>query len=121
VFASKRSIAPNTERLSREQWQHQLGSSDRPRLGARLLLPCISRCCPSHAPRDRPTLMKWISILTLSSAGNCKRGSEATAAVSGVPVPGELYQSIAGYVARGVRGEPRGRKPGAGPDTTNLR
>ena len=76
---------------------------------------------PNHAPRDRPALMKSISILTLSSAGIRKRGSEATAAGSGVPEPGELWQSIAGYVARGVRGEPRGRKLGAGRETTNPR
>jgi hypothetical protein len=50
-----------------------------------------------------------------------ERGSEATAALSGLPIPDELWQSIAGYVARGVRGEPRGRKHGAGPETTNLR
>jgi hypothetical protein len=56
---------------------------------------------------------------TLSWEGIRKRGSEATAAISGAPEPGELWQSIAGYVARGVRGDPRGRKPGAGPEATN--
>ena len=76
---------------------------------------------PSRAPRDRPALMKSISIPTLSSERIRKRGSEATAAVSGAPEPCEWWQSIAGYVARGVRGEPRGRKPGAGPEATNLR
>ena len=76
---------------------------------------------PRHAPRDRPAWMKSISIATLSSARIRKRGSEATAAVSGAPEPGESWQSIAGYVAWGVRGDPRGRKPGAGPEATNPR
>lgn len=42
-------------------------------------------------PRDRLASMP-ISILTLSSAGIRKKGGEATAAGSGAPEPGELWQ-----------------------------
>ena len=76
---------------------------------------------PSRAPRDRPALMKSISMPTLSWEEIRRRGSEATAAISGAPEPGEWWQSIVGYVARGVRGDPRGRKSGAGSAVTNRR
>jgi hypothetical protein len=50
-----------------------------------------------------------------------KRGIEAIAAVTGVREPGELLRSSVDYVAPGVRGDPRGRKCGAGPRAANLR
>src|SRR6516162_967789 len=40
---------------------------------------------PSRAPHDRPALMKSISIPMLSSEEIHKRGSKATAAISGAP------------------------------------
>jgi hypothetical protein len=66
-------------------------------------------------------LMKSISIPTLSPARIRKRGSEAIAAATGVREPDELLRSSVDYVAPGVRGDPRGRKCGAGPRTANLR
>src|ERR1019366_4629226 len=50
-----------------------------------------------------------------------KRGNEATAAITDAPERSESWQSNADYVARGVRGDPRGRKSGAGPRVANPR
>lgn len=52
------------------------------------------RVGPWHTePRPRERLASMpISILTLSSAGIRKKGGEATAAGSGAPEPGELWQ-----------------------------
>jgi len=38
-----------------------------------------------------------------------KKGNEATAAITGAPERSEWWQSSADYVARDVRGDPRGR------------
>ena len=81
----------------------------------------LMRGTPSHALRSRPALMKSISIPTLSSAMIRKRGSEAIAAATGVREPGESLRSSVDYVALGVRGDPRGRKCGAGPGEANPR
>ena len=79
------------------------------------------RGTPSHAPRSRPALMKSISIATLSPAMIRKRGSEAIAAATGAREPCEWLQSSVDYAAPGVRGDPRGRKCGAGPRAANPR
>jgi len=75
----------------------------------------------SHARRDRPALRKWISIPTLSLEIIRKTGNEATAAIIGAPERSESWQWNADYVVRGVRGDPRGRKSGAGPRVANPR
>ena len=85
-----------------------------------------SSCTPadgavSHARHDRPALRKWISIPTLSLETTRKRGNEATAAITDAPERSESWQSNSDYVARGVRGDPRGRKSGAGPRVANPR
>ena len=76
---------------------------------------------PSHALHSKSALMKSISIATLSPAMTRKRGSEVIAVVAGVRARGEWLRSSADYVARDVFGDPRGRKPGAGPGATNPR
>jgi hypothetical protein len=73
----------------------------------------------SHAPNGRPALMKSISILTLSSEGTRKRGSEVTVALTDAPKRSVMSQSSADYVAQDERGDPRGRKCGVGLGTTN--
>src|SRR5713226_7560625 len=64
---------------------------------------------PSHAPRGKPALMKLISMPTLSPETTRKKGSEAVAAATGAPERCAAARSSADYVARGVRGDPRGR------------
>ena len=81
----------------------------------------LTRGTPSHAPRSRPALMKSISIATLSPAMIRKRGSEVIAEATGVREPGELLRPSVDYVAPGVRGDPRGRKCGAGPKAADPR
>ena len=76
---------------------------------------------PSHVPRDRPALMKSISIPTFSLEAIHRRGSEATVAATSVPERCEWSRSSVGYDALGVRGDPRGRKFGGGPAATNPR
>ena len=76
---------------------------------------------PSHVPRDRPALMKSISIPTFSLEAIHKRGSEATVAATSVPERCEWSRSSVGYDALGARGDPRGRKFGGGPAATNPR
>jgi hypothetical protein len=76
---------------------------------------------PSHVPRDRPALMKSISIPTFSLEAIHKRGSEATVAATSVPERCEWSRSSVGYDALGVRGDPRGRKFGGGPAAANPR
>jgi hypothetical protein len=68
-----------------------------------------ARGTPNHAPRDRPVLMRWISMLTFSLEMIRKKGNEATAAITGAPARSAWSQSSADYVALGVRGDPRGR------------
>jgi hypothetical protein len=74
----------------------------------------------SHALNGRPALMKSISIPTLSAEMTRKRGSEVTAVLIDVPERSVTSQSSADYVARGDRGDPRGRKSDGGLATTNL-
>ena len=50
-----------------------------------------------------------------------KTGSEAVAAATGGPGRCVASRSSADYAARGERGDPRGRKSGAGPGATNPR
>jgi hypothetical protein len=75
----------------------------------------------SHAPNGRSASMKWISISTLSSEGTRKRGSEVTAVLTDAPACSVTSQLSGDYVARGERGDPRGRKSGSGLGTRNLR
>jgi hypothetical protein len=85
-----------------------------------------SSCAPvygtaSHAGRDRPALTKWISTPTLSLEITRKMGNETTGAITGALERSGSWQSNADYVARGARGDPRGRKSGAGPRVVNPR
>ena len=75
----------------------------------------------SQARNGRPVLMKLISIPTLSPEMTRTRGSEVTAAPTDAPERSVTSQSSVDYVARGERGDPRGRKFGVGLGTTNLR
>jgi hypothetical protein len=75
----------------------------------------------SHAPNGRPALIKSISISALNSEGTHKTGSEVTAALTDAPERSVMSQSIGDYVARGERGDPRGRKSGVGLGTANRR
>jgi hypothetical protein len=85
-------------------------------------LSCVwAHSIQSRASNARPALMKSISISTLNSEGARKRGSEVTAALTDAPERSVKSQSSADYVARGERGDPRGRKSGGGLETTNLR
>ena len=76
---------------------------------------------PSHAPRGKPALMKLISMPTLSPETTRKKGSEAVAAATGAPERCAASRSSADYVARGVRGDPRGRKSSVGLGATSPR
>jgi|HubBroStandDraft_4_1064222.scaffolds.fasta_scaffold18450_2 hypothetical protein len=76
---------------------------------------------PSHVPRGKPTLMKLISMPMLSSETTRKKGSEAVASARGAPRRCVSSRSSEDYAARGGRGDPRGRKPGAGLGATNPR
>jgi hypothetical protein len=105
------------------RWPHQVGVFGvawRWRNSARSSCAPM-RGTPSHAPRSRPALMKSIAIATLSPAMIRKRGSEAIAAVTSAREPCEWLRSSVDYVAPGVRGDPRGRKCGAGPRAANPR
>lgn len=61
-----------------------------------------------RSPR-RTVLMRWISIPTFSLEMTRKKGNEATAATTDAPKRSNWWQSSADYVARDVRGDPRGR------------
>jgi len=74
-----------------------------------------------RSPHGKPALMKLISMPTLSPETIRKKGSEAVAAATGAPERCAASRSSADYVARGVRGDPRGRKSGAGPRAANPR
>ena len=68
-------------------------------------------------PRSRrPALMKSISTRTLNPETTRRTDSEATAAAADAPERCAMSRSNADYAARG---EPRGRKSGAGPGSTN--
>jgi hypothetical protein len=77
------------------------------------------RGTPGHAPGGRPAWMKLISILTISLEETRSRDNAAIAATTGAPEEFAESRSSADYAARGVRGEPRGRKSRAGPGTTS--
>jgi hypothetical protein len=64
--------------------------------------------------------MKLISMLTLSPETTRKKDSDAVAAVTGVRAQFAALRWSVDYVARDVRGDPRGRKSGAGLGVTNL-
>jgi hypothetical protein len=81
----------------------------------------LARGTPSHAPRGRLASMKSISTPTLSAEITRKKDSEAVASVIDAPEPCAASRWSVDYVARGVRGDPRGRKSGAGPVATNPR
>ena len=66
-------------------------------------------------------MMKSISIPALSPERIRRRGSEAIAAVTDAPERNATSQSNADYVALDERGDPRGRKSGAGPGAKNPR
>ena len=91
-------------------WRNSAKSSCAPAYGTASLARC-----------DRPALRKWISIPTLSLEITRKMGNEATAAITGALERSESWRSNADYVAPGVRGDPRGRKPGAGLRVANPR
>jgi hypothetical protein len=81
----------------------------------------LRRGTPGHALEDRPVLMKSISMPTFSLEAIHKKGNEATGAAMSAPKECASLRSSVGYDAQGVRGDPRGRKFGAGLGTTNLR
>jgi len=58
---------------------------------------------------------------TLSPETIRRMDSEATAAATSAPERCEVSQLSADYVARDVRGDPRGRKSGAGMEAMNPR
>ena len=58
---------------------------------------------------------------TLSAAKTHNKGNEAIAALTGAPRQFGVLRSSGDYAARGVRGDPRGRKSGAGLGATNPR
>lgn len=76
---------------------------------------------PKHAQTGKVALRKSSSMPTLSLETTRKKGSEAIAAARGAPERCVALRSSADYAARGVRGDPRGRKFGAGPGATNPR
>ncbi len=76
---------------------------------------------PNPVPNGRVVLMKWISISTLNPKRIRKRGSEAIAGVLSVPDQYAVWRWSAGYVARDVGGDPRGRKSDAGVGAVNRR
>jgi hypothetical protein len=65
--------------------------------------------------------MKSISMPTFSPEAIHKKGNEATGAAISAPKECASLRSSVGYDAQGVRGDPRGRKFGAGPAATNPR
>jgi hypothetical protein len=72
-------------------------------------------------PNGRAVLMKWISISTFNLKPIRKMDNEAIAAATSVPDQYAVWRWSAGYVARDVGGDPRGRKSGAGVGATNPR
>jgi hypothetical protein len=75
----------------------------------------------SHAPRGKLVSMKSISTPTLSQKEIRSRGSEAVASAIGALIRCVASRWSGDYVARPVRGDPRGRKFGVGPRAANLR
>jgi hypothetical protein len=59
----------------------------------------------------------WMSTFSLETIR--KKGHAATAAATSAPEGCEWWRSSVDYDARGVRGDPRGRKFGGGPADTN--
>src|SRR5262245_43127001 len=76
---------------------------------------------PRHVPGSKPALMMSISRWKLSLRKIRSRGNKAVGVVTGVPESCVASQSIVDYAAPDVRGDPRGRKSGAGLRKTNPR
>ena len=76
---------------------------------------------PSHVRRGKPASMKLISTPMLSGVKKIVRSkdNEGVGAATGVPGSCGVWQWSEDYAARPVRGDPRGRKSGAGPGATN--
>jgi hypothetical protein len=74
-----------------------------------------------HAPRGKPASMGSISTRTLNPETTRRKDSKAVAAAAGAPERCAMSRSNTDYAARGVRGDPRGRKSGAGPAVANPR
>src|ERR1700681_3893477 len=74
---------------------------------------------PSHAHGGKPASMRWISIRTLNPETTRRTDSKTVALAAGAPKRCGVSRSNADYAARGVRGDPRGRKSGVGPEVTN--
>lgn len=72
-----------------------------------------------HVPGGKPALM--MSILRFSRKEFRSRDNRAVAVVTGAPGQFVELQSIVDYAVPGVRGEPRGRKSGAGLGIWNPR
>jgi hypothetical protein len=72
-------------------------------------------------PNGKPASMKWTLISMLNPKTIRKMGSEAIAAATGAPDECEGWRWSAGYAARPVRGDPRGRKSGPSLEATNPR
>ncbi len=75
---------------------------------------------PNHAPAGRPALMKLTST-PISLKKIRSRDNAAVAAAADVPTRCAGLRWSVDYAARPVRGDPRGRKSGAGPGAANLR
>jgi hypothetical protein len=88
-------------------WRNLAKSSCAPRHGI-----------PSHAPGARPALMKLIST-SISRKRIHSKGNAAVAATTSAPGRFGGSRSSTDYAARPARGDPRGRKSGAGPGTEN--
>jgi hypothetical protein len=69
----------------------------------------------------RLALKRLNSTPTLNPAKIHNKDSEAIAALTSAPGLFGVLRSSGGYAARGVRGEPRGRNPGADLGATNPR
>jgi hypothetical protein len=75
----------------------------------------------SRGPAVSTVSSTSISTPILSPGTIRKKGSEAVAAATGAPVRCAASRSRSDYAARGERGDPRGRKSGAGPVAANAR
>ena len=74
-----------------------------------------------HASGGKPASMRSIPTGTLNPETTRRTDSRAVAAAAGAPERCAMSRSNADYAARGVRGDPRGRKSGAGPAVANPR
>ena len=76
---------------------------------------------PSRVPVGRAVLRKSTLTPMLNPGMIRKKGSVGVAAVTPDPKRCVAWRSSADYAARGERGDPRGRKSGAGPGAMNAR